>query len=195
MLGLRRVSFHIAFMGLGLRIRASAERWCDRSTDADILEEDARDIEVRGGRSAKVVSLGTRRLVEMLSLRTERGGARKAIRRGRVRQWRSVRAVAAHTALYIARAQGRARDPRTATSRLDAGLWPGETWRRHNAKNAALGARVMDAVARRGCWQAGWRAGTRGERRGARGPRGVVRRASRRAVTMGCEGGAAGCYQ
>lgn len=152
MLGLRRVSFHIAFMGLGLRIRASAERWCDRSTDADILEEDARDIEVRGGRSAKVVSLGTRRLVEMLSLRTERGGARKAIRRGRVRQWRSVRAVAAHTALYIARARKGVRGTRVPqrhgsmrgcgpakpgdgiTRRMR--LWARESWTRWRAAGA-----------------------------------------------------------
>lgn len=36
MSGLRRVSFQIAFMGLGLRNRASVERWCIRSTGVDV---------------------------------------------------------------------------------------------------------------------------------------------------------------
>ena len=45
MLGLRRVSFQIAFMGLGLRIRASVERWCMRSTGVDDVEAVAETVE------------------------------------------------------------------------------------------------------------------------------------------------------
>lgn len=43
MLGLRRVSFQMAFIGLGCRRRASVERWWERSTDI-AMEEEATDI-------------------------------------------------------------------------------------------------------------------------------------------------------
>ncbi len=47
MLGLRRVSFQIAFIGLGCRRRASVEKWWERSTGV-AMDEEAMDI--AGGR-------------------------------------------------------------------------------------------------------------------------------------------------
>ena len=43
MLGFRRVSFQIAFMGLGLRMRASLERWWERSTGVAMFTDDEDD--------------------------------------------------------------------------------------------------------------------------------------------------------
>ena len=66
MLGLRRVSFHIDFIGFGLRMRASVERWCERSTGVDMTDDDgSRDIAAEEERRDGLVNTESEPSVEM----------------------------------------------------------------------------------------------------------------------------------